>query len=181
LKKEIQKIGKGPAEIILLAHSFGGQVSAKMLAENPGIVGKVVFTAPAVFRMKASIRRFLFGTIAKVGKFTLGLPPLSRFETLGKKVLYRMADSPDYGNTDGVQREIFKKVIHEDVSHFLSDIKIPTLLVWGNRDRYVPVSRAKRMQRLMPQATLEIIPKATHGIHLSHSERLLDLITRFSQ
>lgn len=176
---KISALGKKPEEIILLGHSFGGQVAVRMLGEHPGTVGTLVLSGAAVFRMKASVRRLVFGTVAKAGKLALSVRPFSYFESMGKKMLYRVADSPDYLNTEGVEKEIFKKVIREDVSHYLPTIKTPTLLIWGNRDRYVPVSRGKRMLKKMPNARLEIIPKATHGIHLSHAERVIELIKNF--
>lgn len=181
LAQKIRELGKPANEVVLLAHSFGGQVSVRMLGEGASGVGRVVFTAPAVFRRKPGIKQIVFGRIAKIGKVFFSLPGLSRFERVSKKVLYRMADSPDYNNTSGMMRQIFQTVTREDVSDLLSHISIPTLIVWGARDRYVPVDDGRKMTEKIPGARLEIIPDATHGIHLSHTQKLLDLVTEFSQ
>ncbi len=47
----------------------------------------------------------------------------------------------------------------------LKSINIPTLLVWKRTDPYMPVSRARRAQRLMPGAKLAVIKGYGHAPH----------------
>ena len=42
------------------------------------------------------------------------------------------------------------------------DMKLPTLLIWGENDSATPLSDAKQMERLMPDAGLVTIAGAGH-------------------
>ncbi|HYF26124.1 MAG TPA: alpha/beta fold hydrolase [Baekduia sp.] len=39
---------------------------------------------------------------------------------------------------------------------------VPTMLVWGERDRIIPLSHGRRAQELMPHSRLEVFPGAGH-------------------
>jgi pimeloyl-ACP methyl ester carboxylesterase len=96
-----------------------------------------------------------------------------------KKMLYKTADSPDYAATSGIKRDIFKKIIRQDLSEQLPKITTATLIVWGTLDSYLPVKDAYRAQKLIAHSKLEIIPGGTHGLHLHQKQKLLELITKF--
>lgn len=57
---------------------------------------------------------------------------------------------------------------------------LPTLIVWGERDRLIPVAHAERAHEITPRSRLEIFPGAGHYPHLDDPERfavvLLDFI-----
>lgn len=179
VKKELQKI---PAENrVILGHSFGGQVSAHLIANNPGICEKYILDAGAVFRPKRPVRRAFFWVIAKTGKLLFRLPVIENIGIWAKKVLYKTADSPDYSKTSGIQKEIFKKIIRQDLTSELPKISVPTLIVWGTLDKYLPFKDGKRAQRLIPHSRLEKIVGGGHGLHLSHAEKFLQIIKSFVQ
>jgi pimeloyl-ACP methyl ester carboxylesterase len=170
---------KSYTHVTLLGHSFGGQVAAYFVAHHPEVCETLVLSGAAVYRPKNSLRRILFGIVAKLGKIILKLPILRTYEKQAKRILYRSADSPDYEKTSGIQKNIFKKVIREDISHLLKKIKIPTLVVWGSRDTYTPLRFGKKIAKNMPNATLNIIDGGTHGLHISKQEELLSTMISF--
>jgi len=104
---------------------------------------------------------------------------LEKFDLMAKKALYRAADSPDYAETSGIKRDIFKKIIRQDFGDLLSEINVPTLVVWGDKDKYVPLKNGRKIADLIPNVKLEIIPNGRHGLHLQQPEKLLELINRF--
>lgn len=175
--KRINQLSNKP--ITLLGHSFGGQVAAYLAAKHPELVEKLVLTGPALFRPKKSIRRFVFGVIAKAGKWVFKLPLLEKFDLMVKKLLYRAAGSPDYGETAGIKRDIFKKIIRQDLTKELPKITATTLLVWGNNDTYVPVRDSKRAKALIRGAQLHIIEGGPHGLHLYDPAGLYIIIKSF--
>ncbi|MBU1987422.1 alpha/beta hydrolase [Patescibacteria group bacterium] len=79
-----------------------------------------------------------------------------------------------------MKRDIFKKIIRQDLIYLLHKINIPTLIIWGTRDGYVPLSDGKKIARLIPNAKLEIIKNGKHGLHLQCPEKLLEVILRFT-
>jgi pimeloyl-ACP methyl ester carboxylesterase len=176
VQKKIRDQGSG---IVLLGHSFGGQVAAYLAAKHPELVEKLILTGPALFRPPRKVKRLIFGTIAKVGKRIFRLPFIEKWDVAAKKLLYKAADSPDFGEMAGIKQEIFKKIIREDLTCVLPQISTPTLLVWGTDDTYTPFTNAKRALALIPHATLHMIEGGKHGLHLQQPEELLRVIRNF--
>jgi pimeloyl-ACP methyl ester carboxylesterase len=56
---------------------------------------------------------------------------------------------------------------------------IPTLLVWGARDRLIPVAHAIAAQQAIPGSRLEVFDKAGHSPHLSDPSRFAALLREF--
>jgi pimeloyl-ACP methyl ester carboxylesterase len=46
----------------------------------------------------------------------------------------------------------------------LKDIVVPTTIVWGRHDPFLPVTLGKRLQAAIPRATLEVVPTASHFV-----------------
>lgn len=61
--------------------------------------------------------------------------------------------------------EAFQASVSNDVSEFARDITPPTLLIAAEKDDITSVSAQYRLQKLFPQATLEVIEKVGHLIH----------------
>lgn len=165
--------------VILMGHSFGGQVATYLVAQNPQICEKLILTGAAVIRPKRTLKRLLFGSLAKCGKLVFTLPGIQKIQPLAKKALYRSADSPDYTKTSGIQQDIFKKVIRQDLVHLLPQITVPTAVIWGEKDSYTPLRHGNIIASKIPQAQMHVIIKGTHGLHLTKKSELLERITQF--
>lgn len=177
VKRKIEKMPAG--EKVIMGHSFGGQVSAYLIANNPGLVEKYILTAGAVFRPKKPFRRAFFWIVAKFGKILFKIPVIEHLGVWAKKMLYRGADSPDYAGTSGIKRDIFRKIIRQDLTELLPKISTPTMIVWGTLDSYLPVKDAYKAHTLIPHSRLEIIQGGTHGLHLHQKDKLKSLIINF--
>lgn len=183
VKRKIEKIKEEykTDKIILMGHSFGGQVSAYLLANHTNIAEKYILCAGAVFRPSRPMRRIFFWLVAKTGKIIFKLPVIEHLGIWAKKILYKTADSPDYSKTSGIQTEIYKKIIRQDLTDVLPNITTPTLIVWGTFDRYLPLKDGRNAQKLIKNAKLEIIQGGTHGLHLFKTQELLQKVKDFVQ
>lgn len=164
---------------ILFAHSFGGQIASKLVVENPNLIDKLILSGAAIIRPSHTTKRIIFGIIAKIGQIIFKLPILNRFNSLAKKILYCVADSPDYNQTNGIKRKIFQKVIRENLEYLLPKIKKETLVVWGEYDKYVSLKIGKKIAQLIPNSKLKIISQGKHGLHINCPERLLKEVNNF--
>ena len=90
--------------------------------------------------------------------------------------------------TDGDSRRAFLATIRAVVAHdgqrvsaaeLLPQITAPTLLVWGEGDRMIPLAHARAAVDLLPNARLEVFEKAGHFPHLDHPERFARLVRQF--
>lgn len=70
----------------------------------------------------------------------------------GNQALEKYQDrhgSTDYKNAKGTMRATFVKVVNDDVTPLLKDVKCPTLLVW-NQDTAAPLYMGKMMGEMIP-------------------------------
>jgi pimeloyl-ACP methyl ester carboxylesterase len=173
------KVKSQKSKVVLLGHSFGGQVAAYLCAKNPEICDKLILSGPAVFRPKKRLRRAFFGFISKVGKWVFRLPIVEKLDRSAEKMFRRVSRSADYADTSGIKRDIFTKIIREDLTTEVKTIETPTLIIWGTKDTYVPVKNAYKLNKLITNSKLEIIKNGKHGLHIQQPKNLLDIIKKY--
>jgi pimeloyl-ACP methyl ester carboxylesterase len=79
----------------------------------------------------------------------------------------------------GIYADTFDALGRHDASDLLGEIHTPTLIVAGGADRFTPAPMAQRMAEAMPDARLEIVPRATHFGLLEFPDAILASIERF--
>ncbi|MDQ2754182.1 MAG: alpha/beta fold hydrolase [Actinomycetota bacterium] len=57
--------------------------------------------------------------------------------------------------------------------------RVPTLIVWGDRDAIIPVAHAHAAHHAMPGSRLEIIPGLGHFPHVEEPHRFAEIVTDF--
>lgn len=151
---------------ILLGHSFGGQIAARLAASHPDQVSKLILIDPSGLRpndIYSKTKRAAFRLAAKTGRrFTKS--------TEFKKLLYKLAGEHDYLEADKTLRQTMANVISTDISTDLTKITQPTLLLWGSNDKVTPLSLAKRFSELLSSVELHIIENARHSPQFTHPE-----------
>lgn len=66
-------------------------------------------------------------------------------------------------------------------AELLPRMKIPTLVVWGERDRLIPMSHAKAAVEYLPDARLVVFEGAGHFPHLDQPDRFASLMWEFTR
>ena len=61
----------------------------------------------------------------------------------------------------------------------LKRIQIPTLLIWGALDRWIPLDNGKRMDFLIPNSKLVVIPNSGHVPMEEHPKESLKILKSF--
>lgn len=165
----------------LLGHSFGGGIAAKIAANFPEEIEKLILCAPAIIRRR-NIKSYLFYWLAFLGKKIFSLPGLKKLSPLAKKIIYKLAGTRDYYIADGIMKEIMKKIwVEEDLLIVLEKIKIPTLILWGEKDDVLPLKDAYIIKEKIKNSEIKIIPKAKHSPHREIPEELAESIIKFIQ
>jgi pimeloyl-ACP methyl ester carboxylesterase len=160
----------------LIGHSFGGQVSIRLAATSPERVSKLVLVCSAGVRTPPRLATRLKRTAARLGRWLA-----THGGGIGEKLragIYRRVQSQDYANA-GPLRPTLVRVINEDLTPLLPLVKSPTLLVWGEQDRDVPLSAGRVMGRLIPGAQLAVFENAGHFAYLDQFDRFRLLVGRF--
>ena len=71
------------------------------------------------------------------------------------------------------------KVVNEDLQHLMPGVTAPTLLIWGTADDATPLSDAKIMEKLMPEAGLVTFEGAGHYSFLERRDQFLRVLASF--
>jgi pimeloyl-ACP methyl ester carboxylesterase len=76
--------------------------------------------------------------------------------------------------------DVGRRVIRElDDCFRLEDVKVPVLLVWGDRDRMVPHRGSQRVIDALPETTYELLEGIGHCPQVEAPERVVELLVEF--
>lgn len=143
---------------IIIGHSFGCRVAIRYAAKNPNGVKKMCLTGAAGIRPKHGLDWQIRTHAYKAGKWLLRVTGQNaKLEEMQKN-----AGSEDYRNAKGIMKPTFVKVVNDDVSDILKDVKCSVLLVWGENDTAAPLWMGKQMEKEMPDAGLAIFEGDDH-------------------
>ena len=164
--------------IIWVGHSFGGRVGLQLAARHPDLIKALVLIAGAGLKRKRSfIQNIKIKTRVGFYKFLKKLIPLG----LSQSWLQGKFGSRDYQNA-GAMRDIFLKVIQEDLSPIASTVTCPTLLIYGQGDTETPPEFGERYARILKNAELHILDGQDHYTVLSSGRhRVAALMDQFIQ
>ena len=146
-------------KIIYVGHSFGGRVGIQLAARHPDLVdGLFLVGAHGLIRKRSLWKRIRMGCSVYTFKTLKHLAPV-----LGLNVddLRKKFGSADYRNA-GAMRSLFLGFIREDLTAQALQVKCPTQLVYGAGDTETPPEIGERLQKLIPNATLTILPDQDH-------------------
>ena len=76
-------------------------------------------------------------------------------------------------------KETFKKAIGEDLTPLLGTIKIPTLIIWGENDKTLPVTDGYLMNKKIENSRLEIMKGVDHTPQIEAPDLLAQKIIEF--
>jgi len=163
----------GIEKFYLLGHSFGGSIAIKIALFAPEKIKKLILVDAAGRRPQKTIfKKFLTLLASLLSIFSI-VPGYKFF----RKCFYRFVlRKTDYLEAVGVMKEVFKKVISEDLMDLWPKIEIPTLIIWGKKDKITPKKDALKMKELIKNSEIIFIENASHAPNLSHPQKLAEII-----
>ncbi|WKV11509.1 alpha/beta fold hydrolase [Marivirga harenae] len=167
--------------IALAGNSMGGQVAYKMTLLNPTMVNKLILLNSSGARIANDTAKFKDQNRFSVFSL-INHPVFSKLMTsITPKFLFRMSLEQVYYDkskiTDEKIQMYYDLMLHEGnrkatlkrfsqrvPSEFekLSQIQIPTLILWGEHDSWIPVEHAYRFDSILPKSELKIYKNAGH-------------------
>jgi pimeloyl-ACP methyl ester carboxylesterase len=158
LAREIE----GEAPVVLVGHSMGGLVCARLAAERPELVGALVLIAPAGAPGSRSLHAYGRGLVRT---FLSARPGLIR--TIAEDAIRTGPEALLHG------------ALFATGARFAGRVQAPTLLIWGARDRLLPIELAAEWQRAIPHARLEAIDGAAHVPMVEMPSAFAELLLQF--
>lgn len=175
VEKFIDRLGiKDPA---LIGHSFGGRIA--ILLSSRRDIRKVVLVDAAGIKPKHKLKWYVkvysFKAMKHMARLILG-------KRKGNEYIEKRrarSGSADYRNSSPMMRAVMSRCVNEDLKHVMPDIKASTLLIWGEDDTATPLSDAKTMERLIPDAGLASFPGCGHYSFLDNRPGFRAVIREF--
>lgn len=169
-----------PESLVLVGHSFGGRVIIKMLNRKlPFEVKKIILIDSAGIKPKKTAKQKFKLYTYKVGKWVLSLGPVAKMFPDALENLRKSRGSADYNSATPVMRETLVKVVNEDLTELLPNVKASSLLIWGTNDTATPLSDGERMEKLIPDAGLVKVQGAGHYSFLEAPELVSRVVKSF--
>lgn len=187
----MEELGIEHANIV--GSSYGGAVAATIALDSPSLVERLVLVGAVTNnRPTRYMLMRLFGSPV-IGDI---LSPL----VVGSRRLLRMRMKRVYDRhswpmderrvqarhlplrTRGTHRAIIRTVRRWDAERVSRDAHLitqPTLILWGDRDREVPLADGHRLQDEIPNARLIVFRECGHLPHEEYPEEFTDIVSGF--
>jgi pimeloyl-ACP methyl ester carboxylesterase len=178
----IDAMGLGP--VALVGHSMGSGVAMQVAIDHPRLVSRLVLAAAFAGFDDPEFVEFCRTSIAPL------TDPID--EAYAREwQLSTLARPMDADHLDAIVAETLKvpaRVWHETFAAFvntppfpqaLRGFGAPALLVWGDRDAYVPREHQDRLLAALPAGRLVVHEGAGHAIHWEDPDRFIADLTAF--
>ncbi|MCX6719624.1 MAG: alpha/beta hydrolase, partial [Candidatus Staskawiczbacteria bacterium] len=111
--------------------------------------------------------------IAKIFKIFYFIP----YYPLIRKAIYKyIIRKSDYVYVEGIMKSTYLNVVAEDLSFHLAFIRVPTIIIWGDKDEYTPISEGYFIEKQIKKSKIIVIPGAGHDLNRKQAEVLSDKI-----
>lgn len=132
----------------LAGHSLGALVGVRVAASHPELVRRLILIAPPGLQPPRSPLHLGFPLLVSLTQLRPRFMPTLLFDALRAG-----------------PRNIVRGGLHvatADVSVEARCVRAPTLLIWGARDRLVPLATAAMWQHVIPDARLVVLARSGH-------------------
>ncbi|GHS94573.1 alpha/beta hydrolase [Synergistales bacterium] len=165
---------RGVKSAALIGHSFGGRIAIKLAArvktERAGLeIPKIILVDSAGIRSKKTAAGKIKDIFYKTVKLILSTDIIQKKYPRAVKKWRVKNSSSDYRNASPLMRKCLVRVVSEDLTPCLPRVSCPALLVWGENDTATPLSDARIMEKLIPDAGLVLLRGAGHYSFLEQS------------
>ena len=181
----------GLQRVAVGGHSMGGRIAWNFAAAHPERVSHLVLVAPDGFPDPRSTTEFTYQVSPWLGLMKLSLPAWA----------LKMGVAPAYGDeklltadtmrryqdmmrAPGVRTALIERMRqsrNSDPVPRLQSLKMPVLLVWGDKDAFIRISNAQDYLNAIPHAVLATIPLAGHVVHEEAPQPSVQAVKAFLQ
>ncbi len=183
----------GLQDAALMGTSYGGQIAATLAAMNPASVTALVLICPAGLMTRYRILRWKWlSRVVKMVATNIFLRNEKMLRRLNGRLYVDPANQPPEIVMEYLQmvrdperrRNWFECVINgavpaEGFRERLSEIRVPTLILWGREDRVIPARYAAAYGKMISRSTTEILAECGHALPLEQPAMMCGALRRF--
>jgi pimeloyl-ACP methyl ester carboxylesterase len=174
--------------VFIVGLSMGGAITASFVATYPEKVAKVVFVAP--FNQPVDIGPLILPVVGTWLGYTVFIPSLAGNQSNDLVEPDLMPNWSDKFKVQmqykGFRRAIIrtgKNMIQKDPSadfSMVGELRLPTLLLWGDQDKVIPLQDAARVQRFLGETCqFEKINNAGHALQYERYQQVNSKLIEF--
>ncbi|MBM3554004.1 MAG: alpha/beta fold hydrolase [Alphaproteobacteria bacterium] len=186
---------RGVTRAVLVGNSFGGQVAWETALAHPGRVAKLVLVDASGFPLQSTSVPLAFRLAGFPGlnRLMRNVLPRGLIDSSVRNVYGDQAKvSPELveryyqltrreGNRDALIKRWEQAPSVSDNLHRLGEIKSPTLILWGGKDRLVSPTNAGRFQAAIAGSRVVMFDHLGHVPHQEAPAETLAAFRRFDQ
>jgi pimeloyl-ACP methyl ester carboxylesterase len=159
-------------KVVLVGNSMGGKFAWQFAARYPDQVSKLVLISPDGYASPgmeygkktevpaiAQLYRYFFSKTFLAMNLE---PAYANPNTLNDALVNRYYDLMLAPGVRGAILARMQQTVLQDPVPALTNIKVPTLLIWGEKDAFIPIANANDYLKVMPNAKRVSLPNIGH-------------------
>ena len=176
-------LGAPPAHVVGL--SLGGCVAQALALDFPAHVRSLTlvnaFARPAAAGLRGGLRVLTRVGLLACAPMTVVAAHVARglFPRADQRELYLAAVASLAGSPRRTYLASLRALARFDVRQRLGELRCPTLVIAGDRDRTVPLAAKRRLHRLIPGAALLVVDDSGHATPHDQAERFNTALLAF--
>jgi pimeloyl-ACP methyl ester carboxylesterase len=183
----------------MVGNSLGGLVALRLAFSEPARVTALVLVDSAGLGRAVSpaLRSLALPGYGKLAVTWSKTPPGALQRALGRAMLlfarprriplkwlktqYRLGRTPGFSEAQlaAVRAQVGLRGQREVLLDQLPSLQIPTLVVWGSRDRVFPESQARNAVARLRDGSLSLIPECGHMPHIEYPDQFVVTLGEF--
>ena len=182
----------GIARAVIGGNSLGGGIALRIALDHPARVDKLILVDSGGYPLEGASTPLGLWLLKTPGIAWLLKNTLPRFlivqglrEAWGdpSRIPQEQVDrAVELTQREGNRGAMVARATHRDwgsIAHRIPEIKVPTLIVWGGRDRLVPVAAAHRFHKEIAGSTLAIFDDLGHAPEEEDPSRTVAAVIAF--
>ncbi|MEH7384834.1 alpha/beta hydrolase [Bacillus sp. JJ1521] len=178
------------SKVNLVGHSMGGQICLYIAKQTPNLVDKLVLLCSSGY-MKRMPKSLIYSSYLPYFHFIVKKKLAKQGVLHNLQNVVHNHDLIDQDMIDGytepfLDNRIFmgltRMIRHREgdlASEELKQIQHPALLIWGEKDRVVPISIGRKLHQDLPNSTFVSIQNTGHLVPEECPEKVYQYITEF--
>ncbi|MFT7621899.1 MAG: pimeloyl-ACP methyl ester carboxylesterase [Myxococcota bacterium] len=176
--------GLGIEKVTIVGHSMGGMVSMALSLAAPERIERTVLVNPA--GMQPQILPFRAGGFFVMRQQILGRVLPKSWKWILRQVFFQdnpwtrqfiktcdeTYDEDEVYAMAHMMESLRPDLLGRNYAAMLPSVTVPIFLIWGDRDRLVPVRFLRRAAEDLPNVTLEEIPECGHMPNIERADRV---------
>lgn len=177
------------ADAVLVGHSMGGAIALETAVRDPQRVRGLILLGAAGLGLRSPtglkvLRWPIVGPVLAAARGRRATATILR-STYGEPGRVSDADIDQYyapvadGGYARAVRAVLRHFRFDGLAGRLGAVAAPALVIWGERDSWIPVALGKEMATELPRAAFVVIPGAGHAVNEEAADSVLPLMRSF--